>query len=201
VSKYQIKVTSNETLLLVAAGYLLGSMPWATGSLAGRARRHPRHGSATSGTNVWRVYGGAGLAVVLLDAEGLRRRSSRRSRSRISPGARGGGGDAGHWVPLFLRWQRGGKVVATCGGRVSRRCTGCRWHRRRCLDRRLPRLPLASLASIVGALFAGGGGPIGQPGRCSPSRRSGEGSSCCIARTSTPARRDRKPFRSGAGER
>ena len=22
----------------------------------------------------------------------------------------------GHWRPLFLRWQRGGKVVATCGG-------------------------------------------------------------------------------------
>ena len=22
----------------------------------------------------------------------------------------------GHWRPLFLKWQRGGKVVATCGG-------------------------------------------------------------------------------------
>jgi glycerol-3-phosphate acyltransferase PlsY len=22
----------------------------------------------------------------------------------------------GHWRPLFLRWRRGGKVVATCGG-------------------------------------------------------------------------------------
>ena len=22
----------------------------------------------------------------------------------------------GHWRPLFLRWQRGGKMVATCGG-------------------------------------------------------------------------------------
>src|SRR6266568_6458513 len=22
----------------------------------------------------------------------------------------------GHWRPLFLRWRRGGKMVATCGG-------------------------------------------------------------------------------------
>jgi glycerol-3-phosphate acyltransferase PlsY len=22
----------------------------------------------------------------------------------------------GHWRPLFLKWQRGGKMVATCGG-------------------------------------------------------------------------------------
>jgi glycerol-3-phosphate acyltransferase PlsY len=22
----------------------------------------------------------------------------------------------GHWRPVFLRWQRGGKMVATCGG-------------------------------------------------------------------------------------
>jgi glycerol-3-phosphate acyltransferase PlsY len=28
----------------------------------------------------------------------------------------GGAAMLGHWRPLFLRWQRGGKVVATCGG-------------------------------------------------------------------------------------
>jgi glycerol-3-phosphate acyltransferase PlsY len=28
----------------------------------------------------------------------------------------GGVAMLGHWRPLFLRWQRGGKMVATCGG-------------------------------------------------------------------------------------
>jgi glycerol-3-phosphate acyltransferase PlsY len=28
----------------------------------------------------------------------------------------GGAAMLGHWRPLFLRWQRGGKMVATCGG-------------------------------------------------------------------------------------
>jgi glycerol-3-phosphate acyltransferase PlsY len=28
----------------------------------------------------------------------------------------GGAAMLGHWRPMFLRWQRGGKVVATCGG-------------------------------------------------------------------------------------
>ncbi len=28
----------------------------------------------------------------------------------------GGAAMLGHWRPMFLRWQRGGKMVATCGG-------------------------------------------------------------------------------------
>jgi glycerol-3-phosphate acyltransferase PlsY len=28
----------------------------------------------------------------------------------------GGAAMFGHWRPLFLRWRRGGKMVATCGG-------------------------------------------------------------------------------------
>jgi glycerol-3-phosphate acyltransferase PlsY len=28
----------------------------------------------------------------------------------------GGAAMLGHWRPLFLRWRRGGKMVATCGG-------------------------------------------------------------------------------------
>src|SRR3989440_719716 len=58
------------TLLLVAAGYLLGSMPW--GYWLPWLVEHDdirRHGSGNiGGTNVWRVYGWRlGLPVVLLD--------------------------------------------------------------------------------------------------------------------------------------
>src|SRR6266516_3384154 len=58
------------TLLLVAAGYLLGSMPW--GYWLPWLFKHDdirRHGSGNiGGTNVWRVYGWRlGLPVVLLD--------------------------------------------------------------------------------------------------------------------------------------
>jgi glycerol-3-phosphate acyltransferase PlsY len=28
----------------------------------------------------------------------------------------GGAAMLGHWRPMFLKWQRGGKLVATCGG-------------------------------------------------------------------------------------
>ena len=31
----------------------------------------------------------------------------------------GGAAMLGHWRPLFLRFARGGKVVATCGGRIA----------------------------------------------------------------------------------
>src|ERR671930_94622 len=33
-----------------------------------------------------------------------------------SAGRKCGAAMLGHWRPLFLRWQRGGKMVATCGG-------------------------------------------------------------------------------------
>jgi acyl phosphate:glycerol-3-phosphate acyltransferase len=109
------------TALLVVAGYVLGSMPW--GYWLPRLVGHDdirRHGSGNiGGTNVWRVYGWRlGLPVVLLDtlkgfAPAL---TATLMVSHLAGVLAGAAAMLGHWRPLFLRWQRGGKVVATCGG-------------------------------------------------------------------------------------
>src|SRR2546429_3517316 len=109
------------TLLLVAAGYLLGSMPW--GYWLPWLVEHDdvrRRGSGNiGGTNVWRVYGWRlGLPVVLLDtlkgfAPAL---VATLTVSHLAGVVAGGAAMLGHWRPLFLRWSRGGKMVATCGG-------------------------------------------------------------------------------------
>ena len=83
VSKYQIRPSDDmTTALLVAAGYLLGSMPsgyWLVAAL--QARGHPASiGSGNIGaTNVWRVYGwrSACRSSLLDTAEGLRARVRR----------------------------------------------------------------------------------------------------------------------------
>jgi glycerol-3-phosphate acyltransferase PlsY len=109
------------TAVLVAAGYLLGSMPW--GYWLVRAVKHEdirRHGSGNiGGTNVWRVFGWRlGLPVVLLDtlkgfAPAL---VATLVVSDLAGVLAGAAAMLGHFRPLFLRWQRGGKMVATCGG-------------------------------------------------------------------------------------
>jgi acyl phosphate:glycerol-3-phosphate acyltransferase len=109
------------TALLVVAGYLLGSMPW--GYWLVRLIKHDdirRHGSGNvGGTNVWRVYGWRlGLPVVMLDtgkgfAPAL---VATLMVSHLAGALAGAAAMLGHWRPLFLRWQRGGKMVATCGG-------------------------------------------------------------------------------------
>ena len=63
-----------ETALLVAAGYVLGSMPW--GYWLPWLVKHDDirgHGSGNiGGTNVWRVYGWRlGAPVVLLDRKSV----------------------------------------------------------------------------------------------------------------------------------
>jgi glycerol-3-phosphate acyltransferase PlsY len=71
------------------------------------------------GTNVWRVYGWRlGLPVVLLDtAKGfVPALVATEVESHLAGVLAGGAAMLGHWRPMFLRWQRGGKVVATCGG-------------------------------------------------------------------------------------
>ena len=109
------------TALLVLAGYLLGSMPW--GYWLVRLVKHEdirSHGSGNiGGTNVWRVYGWRlGLPVVLLDtAKGFAPALvATLVASHLVGVLAGGAAMLGHWRPLFLRWQRGGKMVATCGG-------------------------------------------------------------------------------------
>ena len=108
-------------MLLVAAGYVLGSMPW--GYWLPWLVKHDdirSHGSGNiGGTNVWRVYGWRlGLPVVLLDTlKGFV--PALVATLMVSPLAgvlAGAAAMLGHWRPLFLRWQRGGKVVATTGG-------------------------------------------------------------------------------------
>jgi glycerol-3-phosphate acyltransferase PlsY len=110
-----------STALLVVAGYLLGSMPW--GYWLVRLVKHDdirRHGSGNvGGTNVWRVYGWRlGLPVVFLDtAKGFAPAfAATLVVSHLAGVLAGAAAMLGHWRPLFLRWQRGGKMVATCGG-------------------------------------------------------------------------------------
>jgi acyl phosphate:glycerol-3-phosphate acyltransferase len=110
-----------STVLLFVGGYLLGSMPW--GYWLPRLVRHEdirRQGSGNiGGTNVWRVYGWKlGLPVVVLDtAKGfVPAFVGVLFISHLAGVLAGAAAMLGHWRPLFLRWQRGGKVVATCGG-------------------------------------------------------------------------------------
>lgn len=109
------------TALLVVGGYVLGSMPWGYW-LVGLVKHEDirRHGSGNiGGTNVWRVYGWRlGLPVVVLDtAKGfVPALVATMVVSHLAGVLAGAAAMLGHWRPLFLKWQRGGKVVATCGG-------------------------------------------------------------------------------------
>lgn len=109
------------TALLILAGYVLGSMPWGYW-LVRLVKRDDirRHGSGNiGGTNVWRVYGWRlGLPVVVLDtAKGFAPALvATLVVSHLAGVLAGAAAMLGHWRPLFLKWQRGGKMVATCGG-------------------------------------------------------------------------------------
>ena len=109
------------TALLILAGYVLGSMPW--GYWLVRLVKLDdirRHGSGNiGGTNVWRAYGWRlGLPVVLLDtAKGFAPALvATLAVSHLAGVLAGAAAMLGHWRPLFLKWQQGGKMVATCGG-------------------------------------------------------------------------------------
>jgi glycerol-3-phosphate acyltransferase PlsY len=108
---------------IVIAGYLLGSCPWGYWLVRiFRGEDIRAHGSGGIGaTNVWRTYGRwLGLTVVVLDVVkgfvpafvGLH---------AVSPACgilAGAAAMAGHARPLFLRFEKGGKMVATAGGVV-----------------------------------------------------------------------------------
>lgn len=111
------------SVLLVAGGYLAGSMPfgyWIVRVFRGEDIR--LHGSGNvGGTNVWRSFGARfGVPVILLDIlKGL----VPALIASLTCGAlvavlAGAAAMLGHWRPLFLRFRRGGKMVATCGGAV-----------------------------------------------------------------------------------
>jgi len=102
-------------------GWLSGSIPsgyWVVRLARGIDIR--RVGSRSIGaTNVWRVLGWRyGLPVIALDvAKGLVPALAARLLVDDLAGALAGGAAmAGHWRPLFLRFERGGKIVATTAG-------------------------------------------------------------------------------------
>jgi acyl phosphate:glycerol-3-phosphate acyltransferase len=106
---------------LVVLGYLLGSCPW--GYWLVRLLKHEdirKVGSGNIGaTNVRRVYGWSyGIPVVLLDVlKGfVPALLGMLFVSHLAGIVAGAAAMLGHWRPLFLRFAKGGKMVATCGG-------------------------------------------------------------------------------------
>jgi glycerol-3-phosphate acyltransferase PlsY len=107
--------------LVVLGGYLLGSMPfgyWLVLLLKGEDIRTVGSGNIGA-TNVWRTYGKAyGIPIVVLDvAKGFVPALVGTAVAGELVGVLGGGAAMlGHWRPLFLGFQKGGKTVATAGG-------------------------------------------------------------------------------------
>ena len=106
---------------LVVLGYLLGSCPW--GYWLVRLVKHEDIRTVGSGnigaTNVRRVYGWSyGIPVVLLDTlKGfVPALLGMLFVSHLAGIVAGAAAMLGHWRPLFLRFAKGGKMVATCGG-------------------------------------------------------------------------------------
>jgi glycerol-3-phosphate acyltransferase PlsY len=109
------------TAALVLLGYLLGSCPW--GYWLVRIFKHEdvrKVGSGNiGGTNVWRIYGPKlGVPVLLLDIlKGfVPALLGVLLVSHFVGILAGAAAMVGHWRPIFLRFQRGGKVIATGGG-------------------------------------------------------------------------------------
>src|SRR5690242_9542179 len=107
--------------LIVLGGYLLGSAPfgyWVVRLFRGEDIR--TRGSGNIGaTNVWRVYGRRlGVPVILLDvAKGFAPALiGLKVSGEVTGVLAGAAAMAGHWRPLYLRFTKGGKTVATAGG-------------------------------------------------------------------------------------
>jgi acyl phosphate:glycerol-3-phosphate acyltransferase len=110
-----------EYVLAALGGWLAGSIPsgyWVVRLVRGIDVR--RVGSRSIGaTNVWRVLGWRyGVPVIVLDvAKGLVPAFLASWLVDDLAGVLAGGAAmAGHWRPLFLRFERGGKIVATTAG-------------------------------------------------------------------------------------
>jgi glycerol-3-phosphate acyltransferase PlsY len=108
-------------LLLVTAGYLIGSIPW--GYVVSKLLRGVDIRTVGSGNlgaaNVWRALGfKAGLAVALLDVgKGFAAALLGVWLGNELTGLLAGiAAMVGHWRPLFMGLARGGKMVATTGG-------------------------------------------------------------------------------------
>jgi acyl phosphate:glycerol-3-phosphate acyltransferase len=109
------------TAILVAIGYVCGSMPWGYWLVRiFRGQDIRTQGSGNIGaTNVWRVHGRRlGIAAVFLDTlKGFAPALVATKLAGHDAGVlTGGAAMLGHFRPLFLKFTRGGKVVATTGG-------------------------------------------------------------------------------------
>jgi acyl phosphate:glycerol-3-phosphate acyltransferase len=105
----------------VVAGYLAGSVPtgyWLVRALRGEDIRKTGSGNIGA-TNVWRTYGARlGVPVMFLDTlKGfVPALLATIYVGHLAGVLAGGAAMLGHWRPLFLRFEKGGKAVATCGG-------------------------------------------------------------------------------------
>jgi glycerol-3-phosphate acyltransferase PlsY len=109
------------TALVLLGGYLLGSIPFGYWLILALKHEDVRQaGSGNIGaTNVWRTYGRRfGIPTILFDvAKGFVPALVGTLLVDEVVGALAGGlAMLGHWRPLFLRFQKGGKTVATAGG-------------------------------------------------------------------------------------
>src|SRR6266540_3085940 len=111
------------TALLVAAGYLLGSVPfgyWLVRVAKGVDIRTVGSGNIGA-SNVWRSFGWRyGVPVMLFDvAKGLvPALVATEIAGSLAGVLAGGAAMLGHARPLFLGFAKGGKTVATAGGTI-----------------------------------------------------------------------------------
>ena len=103
------------------AGYLAGSLPfgyWVVRWARGVDIRTVGSGNIGA-TNVWRSFGPRlAIPVILLDvAKGFAPALvATLVAGHVAGALAGGAAMLGHWRPIFLRFAKGGKMVATCGG-------------------------------------------------------------------------------------
>jgi glycerol-3-phosphate acyltransferase PlsY len=143
--------------LIVAGGYLLGSCPWGYWlPLLFRGEDVRKHGSGSiGGSNVWRTYGRS-LAIPVIALDTLKGFAPALVGvilvSHLCGILAGAAAMLGHARPLYLRFEKGGKMVATGGGVLFAVCVwvalvaGAIWTATFLLSR------YTSLASVVSAI-------------------------------------------------
>lgn len=143
--------------LIVVAGYLLGSCPWGYWlPLVFRGEDVRKHGSnSIGGSNVWRTYGRS-LAIPVIALDALKGFGPALAGvlvvSHLCGILAGAAAMLGHARPLYLRFEKGGKMVATGGGVLFAVCpwvalaTAGTWIATFLLSR------YTSVASVVSAL-------------------------------------------------